>query len=74
MELADSVVVIASEASAKWVMRAEVVSPTVTVVDDEIRLALDADPVTDAVALNVSSANSVLAAVVVSTPAIVVFA
>ena len=74
MELADSVAVIASEASAKWVMRAEVVSPTVTVVDDEIRLALDADPVTDAVALNVSSANSVLAAVVVSTPAIVVFA
>ena len=67
-------VVIASEASAKWVMRAEVVSPAVTVVDDEIRLALDADPVTDAVALNVSSANSVLAAVVVSTPAIVVFA
>ena len=74
MELADSVVVIASEASAKWVMRAEVVSPAVTVVDDEMRLALDADPVTDAVALNVSSANSVLAAVVVSTPAIVVFA
>ena len=74
MELADSVVVIASEASAKWVMRAEVVSPAVTAVDDEIRLALDADPVTDAVALNVSSANSVLAAVVVSTPAIVVFA
>ena len=74
MELADSVAVIASEASAKWVMRAEVVSPAVTVVDDEIRLALDADPVTDAVALNVSSANSVLAAVVVSTPAIVVFA
>ena len=66
--------VIASEASAKWVMRAEVVSPAVTAVDDEIRLALDADPVTDAVALNVSSANSVLAAVVVSTPAIVVFA
>ena len=55
-------------------MRAEVVSPAVTVVDDEMRLALDADPVTDAVALNVSSANSVLAAVVVSTPAIVVFA
>ena len=74
MELADSVAVIASEASAKWVMRAEVVSPAVTVVDDEMRLALDADPVTDAVALNVSSANSVLAAVVVSTPAIVVFA
>ena len=74
MELADSVAVIASEASAKWVMRAEVVSPAVTAVDDEIRLALDADPVTDAVALNVSSANSVLAAVVVSTPAIVVFA
>ena len=74
MELADSVAVIASEASAKWVMRAEVVSPAVTAVDDEMRLALDADPVTDAVALNVSSANSVLAAVVVSTPAIVVFA